>query len=169
MQLTSKGNTPMIVEFRPHNILSDKFVYTLKFKGEAQSMRLMSRRDMIRTVNSRIEDNAYQVTDFLTEPQAYSPASCWLMSLIKTYLHNKMISTAELDQLKSNYAEMIVEGMDMDTLITFAVESIEENLKDWDWDDVTEEIRQNYDEETLISLLPDQSQPMTEVEWNCSP
>jgi hypothetical protein len=86
------------------------------------------------------------------------------MSLIKTYLHNKMISTAELDQLKSNYAEMIVEGMDMDTLITFAVESIEENLKDWDWDDVTEEIRQNYDEETLISLLPDQSQPMTEVE-----
>jgi hypothetical protein len=76
MQLTSKGNTPMIVEFRPHNILSDKFVYTLKFKGEAQSMRLMSRRDMIRTVNSRIEDNAYQVTDFLTEPQAYSPASC---------------------------------------------------------------------------------------------
>ena len=76
MQLTSKGNNPMIVEFRPHNILSDKFVYTLKFKGEAQSMRLMSRRDMIRTVNSRIEDNAYQVTDFLTEPQAYSPASC---------------------------------------------------------------------------------------------
>ena len=74
-----------------------------------------------------------------------------------------MISTAELDQLKNNYAEMIVEGMDMDTLITFAVESIEENLKDWDWDDVTEEIRQNYDEETLISLLPEQSQPMTEI------
>ena len=74
-----------------------------------------------------------------------------------------MISTAELDQLKTNYAEMIVEGMDMDTLITFAVESIEENIKNWDWDDVTEEIRENYGEETLINLLPEQSQPMTEI------
>ena len=77
------------------------------------------------------------------------------MSLIKTYLHHKMISTAELNQLKNNYAEMIVEGMDMNTLITFAVESIEENIKNWDWDDVTEEIRENYGEETLISLLPE--------------
>ena len=66
-----------------------------------------------------------------------------------------MISTAELNQLKNNYAEMIVEGMDMNTLITFAVESIEENIKNWDWDDVTEEIRENYGEETLISLLPE--------------
>jgi hypothetical protein len=40
----------------------------------------------------------------------------------------------QLEQLKLNYAEMIVEGMDMDTLITFAVESIEQNIKDWDED-----------------------------------
>ena len=69
-----------------------------------------------------------------------------------------MISTAELDQLKTNYAEMIVEGMDMDTLITFAVESIEQNMKDWDWDDVTGEIQEYYGEETLISLLPESTQ-----------
>ena len=39
------------------------------------------------------------------------------------------LTASQLDQLKLNYAELIVEGMDMDTLITFAVESIEQNIK----------------------------------------
>jgi len=60
----------------------------------------------------------------------------------------------QLDQFKLNYAEMIVEGMDMDSLITFAVESIEENIKDWDEDDVKEEILDYYGEEVLEGLLP---------------
>jgi hypothetical protein len=63
--------------------------------------------------------------------------------------------TSKLDQLKLNYAEMIVDGMDMDTLITFAVESIEENIKDWDEDDVKSEILDLYDEETLEGLMSD--------------
>ena len=76
MQLTSQGKSQaMVVEFRPHNILTDKFVYTLKFMGEAKSMRLMSRKEMIETVNARLDLN-YQVTDFLTEPSNYSPACC---------------------------------------------------------------------------------------------
>jgi len=66
-----------------------------------------------------------------------------------------MLTTSKLDQLKLNYAELIVEGMDMDTLITFAVESIEQNIKDWDEDDVKSEILDLYDEETLEGLMPD--------------
>ena len=66
-----------------------------------------------------------------------------------------MLTTYKLDQLKLNYAEMIVEGMDMDSLITFAVESIEQNIKDWDEDDVKSEILDYYDEETLEGLMPD--------------
>ena len=66
-----------------------------------------------------------------------------------------MLTTSKLDQLKLNYAEMIVEGMDMDTLITFAVESIEQNIKDWDEDDIKSEILDYYDEETLEGLMPD--------------
>ena len=62
------------------------------------------------------------------------------------------LTEQQLDQLKLNYAEMIVEGMDMNTLITFAVESIEQNIKDWDEDDVKEEILDYYDEETLANL-----------------
>ena len=60
----------------------------------------------------------------------------------------------QLNQFKLNYAEMIVDGMDMDTLITLAVESIEQNIKDWDEDDVKEEILDLYGDETLQSLLP---------------
>ena len=60
----------------------------------------------------------------------------------------------QLEQLKLNYAEMIVEGMDMDSLITFAVESIEQNIKDWDEDDVKEEIVDHYGEDVLNDLLP---------------
>ena len=68
-----------------------------------------------------------------------------------------MLTTSKLDQLKTNYAELIVEGMDMDSLITFAVESIEQNIKDWDEDDVKEEILDYYGEEVLEGLLPEQS------------
>ena len=58
----------------------------------------------------------------------------------------------QLVQFKLNYAEMLVDGMDMDTLITFAIESIEQNIKDWDEDDIKEEILDYYDEETLANL-----------------
>jgi hypothetical protein len=77
------------------------------------------------------------------------------MSLIKQYLHEKMMNSKQLDQFKLNYAEMIVEGMDMDSLITFAVESIEQNIKDWNEDDVKSEILDYYGEETLNDLLPE--------------
>ena len=64
------------------------------------------------------------------------------------------MNAKQLEQFKLNYAELIVEGMDMDSLITFAVESIEQNIKDWDEDDVKSEILDYYGEETLNDLLP---------------
>ena len=63
------------------------------------------------------------------------------------------LTASQLEQLKCNYAEMIVEGMDMDSLITFAVESIEKNLKDWDEDDIKEEVLDYYGDETLEGLM----------------
>ena len=71
MQVTSKRHS-MVVEFRPHSILTDKFVYTLKFKGDAQSMRLMSRKEMIETVNARLDLHGYVVTDFRLNPKSIS-------------------------------------------------------------------------------------------------
>ena len=54
----------------------------------------------------------------------------------------------QIDQLKNAYAEMIVEGMDMNSLITFAVEAIEQNLKDYNMDELKGEIIDCYGEET---------------------
>ena len=107
MQLTSKRHS-MVVEFRPHSILTDKFVYTLKFKDQAQSMRLFNKKEMIETVNSRLDIHGYTVTDFLTEPQQYMPASCQFMSLIKSYLHTKM--TDQLEMLTQR--EQLMEDID---------------------------------------------------------
>ena len=63
------------------------------------------------------------------------------------------LTKSQLDQLRCNYAELIVEGMDMDTLITFAVESIEQNIKDWDEDDIKEEVLEYYGDETFEGLM----------------
>ena len=80
------------------------------------------------------------------------------MSFVSAFDHtnpmtDSKLTTKQLDQLKSNYAELIVEGMDMDTLITFAVESIEQNIKDWDENDVKSEILDYYGDETLEGLM----------------
>ena len=64
-----------------------------------------------------------------------------------------MMTLNQIDQLKNAYAEMIVEGMDMNFLITLAVESIEQNLKDYDLDDIKEEIIDCYGEDVLSDML----------------
>ena len=43
--------------------------------------------------------------------------------------------------------------MDMNDLITFAVESIAHNMEMWDEEDVKSEIIDLYDEETLADLM----------------
>ena len=63
-----------------------------------------------------------------------------------------MMTINQIDQLKSDYAQMIVDDMDMNTLITFAVEAIEQNLKDYDMEDLKEEIIDCYGEETWTDM-----------------
>ena len=85
------------------------------------------------------------------------------MSFISFSTDPNTMNSKQLDQFKLNYAELIVDGMDMDTLVTFAIESIEQNIKDWDEDDVKEEILEYYGEETLMDLMPESPQLMTEI------
>ena len=73
------------------------------------------------------------------------------------------MNAKQFDQLKLQYAEMLVEGMDMDMLITFAVESIEQNLKDYTVEDLREEVTDCYGEETWMDMMPESSQQTTEV------
>ena len=63
------------------------------------------------------------------------------------------MNNEQLDTLKDNYAYHIVDGMDMNTLITFAVETIAHNMETWTEEELKEEIVDLYDEETLNDLM----------------
>ena len=59
----------------------------------------------------------------------------------------------QLDKLRDNYAYLIVDGMDMDSLVTFAVETIAHNLETWTEDEIKGEILDHYGDETLNDLM----------------
>jgi len=62
--------------------------------------------------------------------------------------------TEQIEGLKQRYAEMIVDGLDMNDLITFAVDSIIKNLKGYEMDDIKEEVIDLYDVQTWFYLNP---------------
>ena len=64
------------------------------------------------------------------------------------------LTAQQLEELKSNYAEMIVDDMDLKTLMIMAYDVIVENLKDYSEEDMKEEIVELYDEEILENLMP---------------
>ena len=64
------------------------------------------------------------------------------------------LTTEQLDELKCNYAEMVVDDMDLKTLMIMAYDVIVENLKDYSEEDMKEEIVELYDEEILEELMP---------------
>ena len=69
----------------------------------------------------------------------------------------------QLDQLKANYASLIVDGMDMKTLEIFAMEMVEQNMTHWNEEDVKGEILDYYGEETLMDLMPESVQEPTDI------
>jgi hypothetical protein len=64
------------------------------------------------------------------------------------------LTTEQLNDLKCNYAQMVVDDMDIKTLMIMAYDVIVENLKDYDEEDMKEEIVELYDEEILEDLMP---------------
>jgi len=64
------------------------------------------------------------------------------------------LSNSELDTLKGNYCEMIIDGMDMDTLIQLAYDLLMDAYKESTEEDIREEVLDLYDEEMLESLMP---------------
>ena len=62
------------------------------------------------------------------------------------------MSQEKLDQIKKEYAQMVVEGMDMKLLIEFAEDTILENIKNYDYEDMKEEIEDIAGEEVWADL-----------------
>ena len=64
----------------------------------------------------------------------------------------KSTNEDQLEQLKENYANLIIDGMDMDDLVQFAVDSIMNNMEMWDEQDLKEEVLDLYGEEIWTDL-----------------
>ena len=148
MQLTSKRHS-MVVEFRPHSILTDKFVYTLKFKDEVQSMRLFNKKEMVETVNSRLDIHGYTVTDFLTEPQQYMPASCWTelrerLNFSITFLSQMTDNIIDRDELQGNLIQQVLDDMDIKTMMAVLYDYMSESYDKYSVDELIEEVEEYY-------------------------
>ena len=63
----------------------------------------------------------------------------------------------QYDQLLEHYCDIIVQGMDLDTLITFAIEQLETNLREkcsMD-EELIKEIGRFYEEDEVAAMLED--------------
>ena len=61
----------------------------------------------------------------------------------------------ELFELKENYVNHIIDGMDMDSLVQLAHDLLMDEYEKMSEDEMIEEIKYVYDEDTLINLIPD--------------
>ena len=72
---------------------------------------------------------------------------------------NKMTqpSPTEADrfQLVENYVDHIIDGMDTDSLVHMVRDLLTNEYDKLTWDEITDEIVDLYDEDTLIDLIPD--------------
>jgi hypothetical protein len=64
-----------------------------------------------------------------------------------------MLTDNQLDQLIDNYAERIVDEMDVKCLMQFVYDSIAENLRGKDEEEVLGEIAYVYDEDVIEELI----------------
>ena len=66
-----------------------------------------------------------------------------------------MITDDDKFTLVDNYVNHIIDGMDMDCLLHMCHDLLTREYEKLTWDQITEEIVDLYDEDTLIDLLPD--------------
>ena len=64
-----------------------------------------------------------------------------------------MMNKEQLEQLKENYINMIIDGMDMDTLVTLTYDLLMDSYYHCTEEQMKEEILDLYDEEMLSDLM----------------
>ena len=66
-----------------------------------------------------------------------------------------MITKKDTSALVDNYVNHIIDGMDMDCLLQMCHDLLTREYEKLSWDEITEEIIDLYDKDTLIDLIPD--------------
>ena len=80
------------------------------------------------------------------------------MAFVSTFDHtnsmtDNIMNSEKLQQLKDNYANMIVDSLDMDSLCQLAFDLLVSNFDDISEEQLMAEIVDLYDEETLNDLM----------------
>ena len=76
------------------------------------------------------------------------------MSFVSFPTDPNIMNDSELLQLKENYANMIIDGMDMDDLVQMCFDVLMDAYKDCTEEEIKEEVLDFYDEEVLEGLMP---------------
>jgi hypothetical protein len=66
-----------------------------------------------------------------------------------------MPTKQDLEGLVENYVHHIIDGLDIQSMEQICYDLLSREYEKMTWDDITEEIVDLYDEDTLIDLLPD--------------
>jgi hypothetical protein len=66
---------------------------------------------------------------------------------------HKTMTPEQLEQLKDNYLNFIIDGMDMDSLIQMTYDLLMDSYNDSTAEELKEEILDLYDQETLDDLM----------------
>ena len=76
------------------------------------------------------------------------------MSFVSHISDPNIMNDSQLFTLKENYANMIIDGMDMDSLCQMAFDLLLDAYQDLNEEELKAEILDLYDEEMLESLMP---------------
>ena len=98
-------------------------------------------------------DDYFNCLDLLHDPSVHH-----YQELPQRRMNTVTMNESELLQLKENYINMIIDGMDMDSLCQMAFDLLLDSYQDASEDEMLEEIKDLYDEETLIDLLPESNE-----------
>ena len=60
----------------------------------------------------------------------------------------------DLEQLVENYVNHIIDGLDYKDMECMLFDMLQREYEKLTWDDITEEIVDLYDEDTLVNLIP---------------
>ena len=74
--------------------------------------------------------------------------------MTRSFFHPQfnLMNKEQLDRLRTNYANWIVENADLSTVLELAADLLEQNMKDFEEEDFREEILDYYGEETWTFL-----------------
>ena len=75
--------------------------------------------------------------------------------ILSTVMTQPAPTERDLDQLVENYVTHIVDGMDVASLEQMCYDLLIREYEKLTWDEITDEIVDLYDEDTLIDLIPD--------------